>query len=63
MAQRGHVHSGRHDGRESDKRDRRGNQTRPEANFLKPGIDGRAEAGPGAQPLVSADIHNTGRYR
>jgi hypothetical protein len=63
MAQCRDVHPRRHDGRESNKRGRRGNQARPEADLLKPGIDGRAKAGPSVRPLVSADFHNTGRYR
>lgn len=64
MAQRGRVYPGSRDGREGNKCDRRGDQARPKADFLKLGVDRRAEARRwGAHSLVSADIHSKGRYR
>jgi hypothetical protein len=64
MTQRGRVYPGSRDGHEGDKRDRRGDQARPKADFFKLGVDRRAEARRwGAHSLVSAGIHSMGRYR
>ena len=63
MSHRGHVHPGSRDGQDGDKRDRRGDQARPEANFFKLGVDSRAEARLDPHSVVSADIHSIGRYR